>query len=164
MKNKHLPISELHLLFCWSPFKGNFTKKTDNLSKSSLSPKQHTSNKFMCISVELESNRFRNTSVCLCGRLSTFTSYKKHRQNEAAWKEKKKKKETAHLHSPCAHLLELPCYSTDKSRMRYKTDTLNLNSTGFRRPMMLKQSFAYSGKNLTGKCDYNVEEIPLGPA
>ncbi len=48
---------------------------------------EHTSNKFMCVSVELESDLFRNTSVCLCGCLSTFTSYKKRRQKEGATRE-----------------------------------------------------------------------------
>lgn len=37
----------------------------------------------MCVSVELENDLFRNTtSVCLCGCLSTFTSYKKNRQKK----------------------------------------------------------------------------------
>lgn len=36
----------------------------------------------MCVSVELESDLFRNTSVCLCGCLSTFTSYKKSSDSE----------------------------------------------------------------------------------
>ena len=46
------------------------------------------SNKCMCVSVELESDLFRkHPAVCLCGCLSAFTSYKKHRQNESERKE-----------------------------------------------------------------------------
>lgn len=38
------------------------------------------SNKFMRVGVELECDLFRNAGFCLCGCLSTFTSYKKHMQ------------------------------------------------------------------------------------
>lgn len=54
-----------------------------------------------CASVwKLQSDLFRNTTVCLCGCLSTFTSYKKRRQNRG--------RDGAFLHSPCTHVPGLP--------------------------------------------------------
>lgn len=107
--------------------------------ETNSSLKQRTSNKLMCVSVERESDPFRNTSVCLCGCLSTFTSYKKSRQKEAA-----RKRETAHLNSPCAHFfffLGSPYYGTQRSNQRCQTDTNSMSTVG-----LCRQGTARKGK------------------
>lgn len=40
----------------------------------------------MRVGVELECDLFRNAGFCLCGCLSTFTSYKKHTREEVSKK------------------------------------------------------------------------------
>lgn len=74
----------------------------------------------MCVSVELESDLFRNTSVCLCGCLSTFTSYKKRRLKEAA--RKRKRQHICILHAP-TFLGSLVTIQTVQTNLRYQTDT-----------------------------------------
>lgn len=81
----------------------------------------------MCVSVELEGDLFRNTSVCLCGCLSTFTSYKKHRQKVA-----ERKRERAHLHSVHTNSSWAPLVTiTDRNNQRCQTEGYSTNTVGF---------------------------------
>lgn len=130
-------------------------RKMSTLAPSNVKATHHqrSSNKFMCVSVQLESDLFRNTSVCLCGCLSTFTSYKKRRQKEAA-----RKRETAHLHSPCTHFPGLPCRKTEVIK-RCQTDAHNVSTVGFCKPKIVETLICTLMQKLS---DCNTAEIPLG--